>query len=559
MKNRFLSLALTIFLIFLFNLSTEAQASNTSGKVEQAELIKNWSLFFEYHKNGEFVTAVPYGWNVYRLNPTRFKALYSKLADCYYSFYKRAKIGRLIVGTPQEDILKILGEPSSRDENVSYKNKTASRWTYEAERSVLYFVDGKLKGWDRANGFENPKAYADTMLMIYDYGIKHVPDRAASFWLAKGFASENYYDGRELEAIAAYAKAIELDFASIDLFYVDRLGILYAQNVKENPNFRQQAIDLYQKVLNAPAVGLDLIKVGLTQTEVTSILGQPSKTVEAVYQNIKTTSWIYEKENAIIYFADGKVKGWVREGPPPSKEIAAERLRRLVTDPKELVEIAEKRLTHDPENLEKMWEAVIANRDAELWESAEKHLQKLVKKQPKNATYWNELGKVQQRQLKFKPAIDSYETALKNDPSLKENYLNVSTCYRMLGNYTAARSSALRAARADRSWGRPYFEIAEIYKSAVEKCVMQTKAGDWSKLDIDDKLVYKLAQDNFARAKAVEPVLANEANQRITELSTLVPAKEDLFFFRSRIRDGKMTLQSPCYGWIGEAVSVPTF
>ncbi|MBI4418126.1 MAG: hypothetical protein HY563_05070, partial [Ignavibacteriales bacterium] len=26
-----------------------------------AEAAKNWSLFFEYHKNGDFVTAAPYG------------------------------------------------------------------------------------------------------------------------------------------------------------------------------------------------------------------------------------------------------------------------------------------------------------------------------------------------------------------------------------------------------------------------------------------------------------------------------------------------------------------
>lgn len=492
MRNLILSLFLSIF--FVPGAAIVAQVSNPGRNVNQAELVRNWSLFFEYHKNGEFVTAVPYGWNVYRLDPTRFKPLYTKLAECYYSFYKRAKIGQLKVGTSQDDILKSLGEPSSREENFEYKKQKTTRWLYEAERSSLYFVADALVGWDRENGFENPIAYADTMIMIYDLGLKDVPDRAASLWLSRAFALENYFEGKELEAITSYAKAAELDFDGIEIYYLDRLGVLYAQNVLSNPNFKLKAVELYRKI-------------------------------QAKY---------------------------------PDNPLPVQRLKVLITDPFEFVTIAEQDLANDPQNSEKMWAAVTANRDAELWGGAEKHLRALIKREPKNSTYWTELGKVLQRDQKFRPAIEAYETALKHEPGIKENYLNISTCYRMLGNFAAARSAALKAAQADRTWGRPYMEIAEIYKSAVEKCVMQSKGGDWSKLDLDDKLMYKLAQDNFARAKAVEPLLANEANQRVVELNTLIPAKEDLFFYRSRISNGKISLQSSCYDWVGEAVSVPT-
>jgi|GEM_PF-479673 len=459
----------------------------------QRALGENWSLFSEYHKNGEYASAAPYGWNVYRIDPVRFKTLYTRLAECYYSFYKRARIGELKPGMTTDEILKALGDPSGRAD-VQYKSSKAVRWNYETERATLYFVDGKLQGTERQDSYANPKAYADTMVMIYDLGVKHVTERAASFWLLRGFALENYFEGREIEAIPAYEKSIELDFNGLDLYYIDRLGVLYTTNMAANPEFKTKAIALYRRA--------------------------------------------QEKYH---------------DNPLP-----VQRLKALVTDPLEFVTYAEKDLASDPENVEKIWEAAIANREAELWSGAERHLAKLVKKEPKNATYWYELGKVQQRQQRYRQAIDSYENALKFNPLLKENHLNISDCHRMLGNFTASRAAAQKATQADRNWGRPYIVIADIYKAAVERCIMQTKGGDWAKLDIDDKLVYKLAQDYYARAKSIEPAIAAEANQRIGELSTLVPAKEDLFFYRSRIQNGKMTLQSSCYDWINEAVSVPS-
>jgi hypothetical protein len=77
-------------------------------------------------------------------------------------------------------------------------------------------------------------------------------------------------------------------------------------------------------------------------------------------------------------------------------------------------------------------------------------------------------------------------------------------------------------------------------------------------LDINDKLVYKLAQELYARAKQVEPGIANEATQLSNALSTLVPTNEDYFFYRSNIQNGKMAIQGKCYDWIKELVTVPT-
>jgi len=87
---------------------------------------------------------------------------------------------------------------------------------------------------------------------------------------------------------------------------------------------------------------------------------------------------------------------------------------------------------------------------------------------------------------------------------------------------------------------------------------MNSKGGDWAKLDLNDKLVYRLAQESYLRAKAVESNIAAEADQRTKELSTLVPTKEDYFFHREKIKNGKMEILGSCYVWIREAATVPT-
>lgn len=386
---------------------------------------KNWSLFSEYYKIGEYTTAIPFGWRVIRLDSTRFKTVYQKLGDCYFNMYQGAD---------------------------------------STERHP----------------------YADTVLIVYDMGIRNVPDRAAGLWLLKGYALESYFYGRELEAIAAYEQSRSLDANAMEMPYVDRLGILYVKNAPDNPALKKKAVDLYR--------------------------------------------WAKEKY--------------------PNDPLPVQRLKQLVTDPHELIKLAEEGLKTDPKNPEKIWAAAVAYRDGEEWDGAERHLETLIRMSPDNLAYANEYAKVLQRAGKFSKAIGAYQTTLKLNPDIKENYLNIAVCYRQLKQFESARTWAQRAADKDRSWGGPYIEMAEIYKAAVEHCMMTSKGGDWTKLDLDDKLVYKSAADSYARARSVDPSLANEAMQRVADLKTLLPTKEDLFFNKHRISGNKVALASSCCQWI---------
>ncbi|CUU06433.1 Tetratricopeptide repeat-containing protein [Candidatus Kryptobacter tengchongensis] len=399
---------------------------------DSIEVLKNWSLFYEYFKTGDYVSAFPYGWKVMEMQPTRFKTLYKAMEKIYLKFYEEA---------PPE-------------------KKTQ---------------------------------YADTLLIIYDNAIKYHPENASEYYLRKGYVLENYYTNREIEAIQAYEKGIELDFEHIEFYYIDRLGVLYIKHMEENPEYREKAIELYRKVLDKD----------------------------------------------------------------PQNVTANDRLRALVKDISELIELNKKRLEVDPENTELIWTIANLYIRAEDYRNAIPYLEKLTKKFPDNETYWNRLGYCYQRVGEYKKAIDVYNRSLKINPDAKEIILNIAVCYRELDNFEQARIWARRAMAKDKNWGRPYLEIAQIYEAAVAKCVKTTKGGDWTKIDFVDKLVYQLAVEYYELAKKIDPSVANEANQRIKNLETLVPTQEDYFFNKRKIKEGKIAITGGCYDWIGESITVP--
>lgn len=407
------------------------------------EILKNWSLFSEYHRNGDYRSAVPFAWKVQTMAPARYKTLYHKLGESYYKLYEQA--------------------------------------------------EGDLK-----------KAYADTIVYVYDLGIQNLPDRAAALYLLKGLAVENYHSGLELDAIKAYEKGMELDFAGTEFYYIDRLGMLYSRNAGPENDFKVKAIDLYRKYL-------------------------------------------------------------IRD--PGSKE-ALNRLKRLVEDPRELIDIALQKLKTDPEKPEYIWETAKAYQEAEEYCGAIAYVLKLTKKFPDSESYWTELGgtyqrcaagleKNEERNARFNDAINAYQRALRIKPEVKETILNIAICYRELKNLPTARTYAERAAAKDHSWGRPYLEIALIYEAQVQQCVVSVRGG-WDKLKFEDKVVYRLAQEYYGRAKSIDPKIAVEAESGARHLDSLVPTQEDYFFNKSQIRTGKVAVTGSCYDWIDESITVPS-
>ena len=184
----FITIATAVFTTQTHSLATADTTALT--QEEQQELYKNWSLFHEDYRNEYYERAIPYGWKVMEIDPTRFTTLYSNLAESYRHLYL------------QED------------------------------------------DTDQQN------AYVDTIITIFQKGIEYLPDRADNYYLQKAHYYDNYYNPPETEkAIRAYEKAMDLAFDTIEFEYIDRLGTLYIGHRDDENDYEERAIELYQRYL----------------------------------------------------------------------------------------------------------------------------------------------------------------------------------------------------------------------------------------------------------------------------------------------------------------------
>jgi tetratricopeptide (TPR) repeat protein len=437
---RFTVKTLVSFLILITIAAAGASApvyaaqADTTQQVDMQRVLENWSLFYEDYRNGYYERAIPYGWRVMELHPTRFRALYGNLAECYRQLY-------------------------------------------------LQTDDPELK-----------VAYVDTMVIIYEKGIEYLPDRADTYYLQKAFVYDNYYTPTKVEeAIDAYEHAVELSFETIDFQYIDRLGSLYIDNRDLNDEYETRAVELYQRYLT-------------------------------------------ERD--------------------PDSATALDRLRRLIRDPQELVRLAEEKLRTDPENPSNIWGLVQAYNAAQMYQEAVPYVQNLTEKNPDSETYWSELARLYERLNQPREVIRAYTQLMRINPNNRDNPLHIARAYRQLGNFQQARTYAQRAQRMDSNWGEPLIEIAAIYEEVIERCVVNVKGG-WANMTLEDRIVYKLAQEYYQRAAQIDSRVANRARERTQFLNNLIPQDEDYFFNRELIRDGKIQVSGECYEWIGESITVP--
>ncbi|HVO73557.1 MAG TPA: tetratricopeptide repeat protein [Ignavibacteriaceae bacterium] len=185
----------TFILIFLTICSGQSSANpralllsqgNPNDKyiqVDSSEILSKYSLFSEYFKNKDYKSAVPYGWEVIKLNPNKFaKWIYNKMDDALWGLHDAPGT------TPAQ-----------------------------------------------------AKAIEDSLIILYDLGMKNYPEGRGYLLARKTLAREAWFNIPGDSVIKAYETAIQLD-PKIPKYYYDRLGQWYL-----NKNKRDKAIDLYSK------------------------------------------------------------------------------------------------------------------------------------------------------------------------------------------------------------------------------------------------------------------------------------------------------------------------
>jgi tetratricopeptide (TPR) repeat protein len=142
-------------------------------------------------------------------------------------------------------------------------------------------------------------------------------------------------------------------------------------------------------------------------------------------------------------------------------------------------------------------------------------------------------------------AIEYYDQAIN---AQKDKYEKASYCNELAQvlfsqkEFAKARNYARQAISLNPEWGKPYILIGKLYISSA-KSIGET--------DTQQRMVYVLAVDQFAKAKSVDPEIAAEANKEIATYSQYFPGKEDAFFEGLKSGDSYRV-----GGWINETTTV---
>ena len=181
MKRSILTFFILATIVF-FNTTIKAQNDATT-----------FSLFYEYHKNKDFVSALPYGWKVINSDPTPW---------------------------------------------LKYK-------IFPKMEEILWYMHDSSKVAEK-----DQKAFNDTMNYFYDRAIKYEPNLEGYYLARKAYVDETWMKTDPNEVIKTYEAAIAKD-PNLDPFYKDRLGSLYIANAADGNDYKIKALDLYSELSSA--------------------------------------------------------------------------------------------------------------------------------------------------------------------------------------------------------------------------------------------------------------------------------------------------------------------
>lgn len=336
-------------------------------------------------------------------------------------------------------------------------------------------------------------AYIDSVIWTLNLGIQYRPDRSKIFMLSKGYNYETFKNNPD-SALSAYRQAFVLGYDDIHYTYIVKAARILSAQQKIS-----EAIDVLSSAKD--------------------------------YYDSKNDS---EGSSAIVAELNG------------------------IASPEQLIEVNTKTLAieKDPLKREKLLWQNLKIYDQQLKDDANAFEagKELAKINP-TAEVYRALGKSSINLGKNGDAIEYFGKAAKLAES-KDDYLNIGMAYVSMGKGAQARDYARKALSLDNKSGKAYILIGEAYGAAVESCV--NGKGGWAKMDFKDKLMYVLAVEYFNRAKAIDAMVTVEARNRIAtiESSNLLPGKQDYFFQQKKSGD-KIKLDSGCYSWVGETVTVP--
>jgi tetratricopeptide (TPR) repeat protein len=140
------------------------------------------------------------------------------------------------------------------------------------------------------------------------------------------------------------------------------------------------------------------------------------------------------------------------------------------------------------------------------------------------------IGKMLLKEMKYGEAIEYLKQSegMKDSLQVAKALKFIAEAYRVLKNYSASRSYALKAASLDPRDGEPYVIIGNLYAESSHDC------GD---NELTKRVGYWAAVDKYYRAKQANPDLASVVDPLINTYSIYFPTMETLFFYNMKEGD----------------------
>ena len=305
----------------------------------------------------------------------------------------------------------------------AYKIKQYEMWTIEKGLNVINndpnFQNNKYKihrkidkvifeVYSDSNTTDELKiVLADTVLYLYEQGIKYDPEYTGTYLAKKAYVLTEWKQVPLEEAIVAYEAAFESGFEiSNNVYYLSKLASLYEDNMSEENDYKMKALDTYLKLADL----------------------EPENRI-----------WEQKRDN-------------------------------LAEDETQLQEFMKAGWYADKENNEKAWNyAKMCKRNGDN-ASAIEPLQFLIDKNPEVINYWNEIARAYQKNDQTDMAVDSYKKLIKLQPDNRDSYFNLALLYKNMGQLSVARSYLQKSAKVSPGWDYPLFIEAGLYEQSARSC-----------------------------------------------------------------------------------------
>ena len=341
----------------------------------------------------------------------------------------------------------------------------------------------------------------------------------------------SYYQNQDWHgAIGNYRKMVNLgceeDFAQ-DIF--SYYGRAYQQLAAENPVYYDSALFVYLKgeeyLPNDMFLHKNISYIYHMQGKVDLEIREYEKMVEIEPENIE----LYRKLVKLCFSAEryDDVLWAINEIlrlNPNDEQAVNDRLTAYAKLGKDITTIQREQWEKNPDNVRYGLEYAASLSDQLEYDKAIEVYKKVTSFDPKNREAWENLGKLYFALDNNEKAVGAYIHISKNIlPRDLEVIQNITKGYQLLFNFEEAYYWAEKAIKIGGS-SLPYKIRADVYYSAADYFTGDKQAN------FEDKLVYKLAYDDYRKAFQMGD---HSVKKRIDFLKEhLIPSKEDWFMHK---------------------------